>query len=129
MSPKEAEQLCLSLIEITDSHKVYELLKKYDLWDKKEIWSPYGDVEGNWSTINSHGATDYCLNEKIINSIDSTLTNECWLSGIDPKDQKNAPKNIIDAVHKYLGDPTSITNGSKKSHIFWEQLKFSAPLN
>jgi|TARA_Y100000294_G_C8560037_1_gene338713 hypothetical protein len=120
MSPKETEQLCLSLIETTDSHKVYELLKEYDLWDKKEIWRPYGDVEGNWSTINSHGATDYCLNEKIINSIDSTLTNECWLSGTDPKDQENAPKNILDAVHKYLGDP-SITDGSKKSHIFWSQ--------
>jgi len=118
MTPKETEQLCLSLINCTEGKEVLDLLKKYELWDKDELWRPYGDIEGNWTTINSHGSTDYCLNEKITNSIDALLANECWVRGIDPEDKEKTPKSVNDAVYRFLNDPAN-KDENKKSHIFW----------
>ena len=120
MTPEETEKLCISLIKATEGKEVYNLLKDYDLWSKDEIWRPYGDIEGNWSTINAHGATDYCLNEKITNSIDALLANECWISKLNPEDKEKTPKSVNDAVYKFLNDPEN-KDESKKSHIFWSQ--------
>ena len=88
MTPIETEKLCLSLINCNDGREVLNLLKEYNFWDKEELWRPYGDIEGKWSTINAHGATDYCLNEKITNSIDAVLANKCWEQGINPEDKE-----------------------------------------
>ena len=114
MTPKETEQLCLSLINCNDGREVLDLLKKNNLWDKEELWRPYGDVEGNWSTINSHGATDYCLNEKITNAIDAVLASKCWEQGINPEDKEKTPNSVNDAVYKFLSDPEN-TDENKQS--------------
>ena len=118
MNPAETEKLCLSLIDCNDGREVLNLLKEYNLWEKQELWRPYGDIEGNWSTINAHGATDYCLNEKITNSIDAVLANKCWEKGINPEDKEKTPNSVNDAVYKFLNDPEN-SDQSKLSHIFW----------
>ena len=120
MTPIETEKLCLSLINCNDGREVLNLLKEYNLWDKEELWRPYGDIEGNWSTINAHGATDYCLNEKITNSIDAVLANKCWEQGINPEDKEKTPNSVNDAVYKFLNDPEN-NDENKRSHIFWSQ--------
>ena len=119
MENKEVKNLCLEIINADHADNVFEILKKYNLWDDENIWRPYGDTEGNWSTINAHGANDYCLNEKIINSIDSMLMASAWSNSIDPESDE-APKSVSEAVSKFFGDP-EVDDDDKKSHIFWSQ--------
>jgi hypothetical protein len=81
---------------------VIDLLKKAGYWDKCEAWRFYGDYENNYNTIgNQQSRPDAALVEKLVNSVDARLMNECMLQGIDPE-SSTAPRSIRKAVALFL---------------------------
>jgi hypothetical protein len=102
-SNEEIKQLLLDLLNSDTEEDVIRILKQYDYWDHPSLWRFYGDKEGNFSTIgNQSNSPEAALVEKVVNSIDAVLMNECWLTGMSPSDG-SAPKSITQAVAKYFG--------------------------
>lgn len=105
MHNSESLKLCLEILKLTKGSEVKELLKKYNLWEKKEAWREYGDDSMSWSIVGGQGDANFSLNEKIVNGLDAVLMNKCWESGVNPKTEANrAPKNIKEAIHLYFKD-------------------------
>jgi hypothetical protein len=99
-SPKE---LCLELLQCDTEHDVIEALKSSGHWDKPSAWRIYGDNENSFSTIgNQQSKSDAALVEKLVNSVDARLTNECLCAGIHPE-SPSAPQTIIEAVGQFFG--------------------------
>jgi hypothetical protein len=98
MSEKQLKELCISLIKADTETEVIDLLKKAGCWDRREAWRFYGDYENNYSAIgNQASRPDAALVEKLVNSVDARLMNECLVRGIAPESQ-NAPQSIREAV-------------------------------
>lgn len=91
---------------------VIELLKESGFWKNDKAWRYYGDTEYNYSTIgNQQSRPEAALVEKIVNSIDARLMNECYAKGIDPEGER-APQTIRDAVANFFEEnPYSYTAG------------------
>ncbi len=105
MNNNEAHKLCSELLKITKGSEVKELLKKYNLWEKKEVWREYGDDSQSWSIVGGQGDAEFSLNEKIVNGLDAVLMNKCWESGINPKtDPEKTPQDIKEAIKLYFKD-------------------------
>jgi hypothetical protein len=103
-SNEDVKQLLLDLLNSDTEESVIEILKQYDYWEHPSLWRFYGDKEGNFSTIgNQSSSPEAAFVEKIVNSIDAVLMNECWLTGISPSD-RSAPQSITQAVSKYFGN-------------------------
>jgi len=105
MTNNEIKQMCLSLLYAEEEKEVIGILRDKGYWDKQEYWRYYGDKEDNFSTIgNQQSRPEAALVEKVVNSVDAILMNECWLSGISPEDDKG-PKSIHEAVALFfMGD-------------------------
>lgn len=102
MTNEETKEMCLSLLHADEENEVVEILEDKDFWDKPELWRNYGDKEDNFSTIgNQQSRPEAALVEKIVNSVDAILMNECWTQGIPPEDSR-APKSIHEAVALYF---------------------------
>jgi len=98
MTNDEAKRLALSLLRADTEEEVMEILEKQGYWDDWKVWRLFGDREGNYATIgNQASRPEAALTEKIVNSIDARLMNECLVRGIDPASSK-APKSIREAV-------------------------------
>lgn len=106
MTNEETKQMCLSILYKDEEGEVIKILQSKGYWDKPEFWRYYGDKEDNFSTIgNQQSRPEAALVEKIVNSVDAVLMNECWVRGISPEDAR-APKSIHEAVALYFaGDP------------------------
>lgn len=98
MTNEKLKQICLSLLHADTEEEVIKILRTEGYWDKSIFWRYYGDKEDNFSTVgNQQSRPEAALVEKIVNSVDALLMNECWQLGIPPDDQ-NAPKSIHNAV-------------------------------
>ena len=65
-------------------------------------WRLVGDRDGNFATIGSQQSRpEAALVEKIINSVDARLMNECLVRGIDPTSAA-APATIRQAVSQFF---------------------------
>ncbi len=101
MDNEQIKELCLSLIKADYEEAVIAILKKAGFWDNLTVWRYYGDTENNFSTIgNQQSKPDAALIEKIINSVDACLMNECFIQGINPEDLA-APQTIQQAVAQF----------------------------
>ncbi|MCY4262049.1 MAG: hypothetical protein OXC97_01825, partial [Candidatus Dadabacteria bacterium] len=99
---EENRKFLMELLRADDEDTVISILKSRNYWDKPEVWREYGDRSGNFSTIgNQQSRPEAALVEKIINSVDARLMNECLVKGIDPK-SSNAPSSIRHAVAKFF---------------------------
>ena len=88
-------------------------------------WESYGGRPNNVGTIDGQmREADNALMEKITNSIDAILMRRCYEEGIDPKDHKNAPKNVAEAVNKFFGGKDKLRE--KRSEFAKEWLRISA---
>lgn len=118
MNTEETKNLCLSLLHSDTEDKIINILKDKGFWDAPNLWRFYGDKEDNFSTIgNQQSRPEAALVEKVVNSVDAVLMNECWLQGISPEDP-SAPKNIFEAVSLYFGGNTK--KGDLLGHIgYW----------
>lgn len=105
MIPKENSQikeLCISLMRADTEKEIIRILENHNLWNNDNLWRWYDDNENNWSQINAQTANaDQAIVEKIINSIDARLINQCRCMEVDPEGG-NAPKSIQEAVSKYF---------------------------
>lgn len=90
--------LALSLLKADSEEEVIKLLKDAGYWDDANAWRLLGDKEGNFSTVgNQQARPEAALVEKIVNSVDARLLNECLVRGIDPESAK-APNSIRHAI-------------------------------
>lgn len=103
MTNEDAKKLCLELIHADTEDEVVSILQRHGLWDDPALWRYYGDVELNWDRAgNQQARTDFAINEKLVNTIDSRLMLECMLAGISPEDAANAPKTMREAVNRFI---------------------------
>jgi len=102
MKPEDAKKLCLELIHADTEDEVIKILKDRGLWDDPGYWRYYGDDELNWNRAgNQQARSDFAVNEKLVNTIDSRLMLECMLAGINPED-KAAPQTMREAVNRFI---------------------------
>ena len=107
---QENKVLCNNLMRANSEKEIIALLKTYGYWNDQNAWRYYGDRASNFNTIgNQQSRPDAALVEKLVNSVDARLINECLLRGIDPESNK-APKSIREAVALFFD------NGSKSSN-------------
>jgi len=98
------KNLCMNLLQAEREDGVIELLKEVNLWDSPQTWRYYGDREMNWSSAgNQSSDSEFALVEKLINSIDAKLMNECLIRGIG-LESKEAPQSITEAVARFFDD-------------------------
>lgn len=98
MNNEKLRKICFSLILADSEDEVIKILSDEGYWHNSDFWRYYGDKEDNFSTVgNQQSRPEAALVEKIVNSVDAILMNECWQQGISPDDQ-NAPKSIHKAV-------------------------------
>ena len=99
MTPKE---LCLALINVNLEEQVSKIILNDEILNDETSWTPYGSIENNVGTIfNQSSAPVAALTEKIINSIDAILLNECKKRGIEP-DGAKAPRTMQNAVEQFF---------------------------
>src|SRR5680860_1715558 len=102
MIEHDAKELCLKLMQADSENDVITLLKNAGYWDEPKVWRFYGDYENNFSTIgNQQSRSDAALVEKLVNSVDARLMNECLAKGTKPEDG-NAPQGIREAVARFF---------------------------
>ena len=98
----ETKELCLNLLQADSETEVISILQKAGYWDDPKVWRLIGDREGNYSTIgNQQNKSEAALTEKVINSIDARLMNECLIRGVHPE-SKQAPQSIREAVARFF---------------------------
>lgn len=106
MNADKARELCLKLMQIDSEEEVVDALRAQDLWDNPRLWRFYGDVESNYSNVgNQQSRPDAALVEKVVNSIDARLMNECLEQGLDPEgsEAEGTPQSIREAVGRFFG--------------------------
>lgn len=98
----EPRALCSALIRADTETEVIDVLRQAGYWDRRELWRHYGDVENNWGQSgNQQSLAEAALAEKVVNSVDARLINECRIRGIDPK-SRMAPNSIRAAVAQFF---------------------------
>ena len=103
MTNGQIRDLCMALLHAETEAEVIEVLKKAGYWDNSAAWRYYGDVENNWGQSgNQQSLAEAALAEKLVNSVDARLINECLVRGIDPKDSAKAPRSITQAVARFF---------------------------
>jgi hypothetical protein len=102
MNDAQVKALALSLMKADSEEEVIAILKEAGFWDDPKLWRFYGDYENNYNTIgNQQGRPDAALVEKLVNSVDARLMNECFERGINPEGPE-APMSIRDAVARFF---------------------------
>jgi len=116
----DAKELFFEILKCDTSNDVFEILKKYDLWDLKH-WRKYGDsVNSSGTVLNQQSESEKALLEKVTNSIDAVLTSECLSRGVDPKNKSEAPNSMNEAVSKYFTDKTDDNYELNSDIAEWE---------
>lgn len=111
MDNESLKDLCLSLMKVDTEVDVINLLEQAGLWDNPGVWRYYGDRETNFNIIgNQQSKPDAALVEKIVNSVDACLINECLVRGIDPQGP-SAPQSIQQAVKLFFKDESDSGTG------------------
>lgn len=102
MTKDESKLLCEALLNADDEDSVINLLGQAGYWGRDELWRHYGDVENNWGQGgNQQSLAEAALAEKIVNSVDARLINECRMRGIEPTSAE-APATIRVAVAQFF---------------------------
>src|ERR1700730_12619151 len=102
MNNGQIRDLWDSFLHAETEDEVIELLKKAHYWEDPKLWRYYGDAENNWGQGgNQQSLAEAALVEKIVNSVDARLINECLERNIDPK-SPDAPKSIREAVSRFF---------------------------
>jgi len=102
MTNEDTKQLCLDLLRVDSENDAIDLLGLYGLWNPPSYWRYFGDKEDNYAAIgNQQSRPEAALVEKIVNSVDARLMNECQIRGITPS-SPDAPQTIPIAVSKFF---------------------------
>jgi len=102
MNNSEIKRLCLSLMKAETEEGVITILTDAGYWENDSAWRYYGDRQTNYNTIgNQQSRPDAALVEKLVNSVDAVLMNECLVRGIDLEDPE-VPQTIREAVARFF---------------------------
>ena len=119
----ESRTLCRALLDADTEAQVIEILRDAGYWDRNELWRHYGDVENNWGQSgNQQSLAEAALAEKIVNSVDALLINECRVRRIDPK-SSTAPNSIRVAVAQYFEGATGENLATQGYIEHWSNAK------
>lgn len=119
MNETESKELCLSLMRADAEDEVVAILSQAGYWDMQAYWRYYGDRETNYNSAgNQQAKPDSALIEKIINSVDARLTNECLVKGIDPAGNA-APQSIRAAVAQFFEEATTADKPHAGQMKYW----------
>jgi len=112
MDDSALREFCISLIEADTEDEVITLLGDVGYWENRPVWRYYGDYENNYNVIgNQQSRPDAALVEKLVNSVDARLMNECLVRGIYPTSE-SAPHSIREGVAQFFEkNPASPTAG------------------
>lgn len=98
MKNDEIKVFALNLLNANSEEEVIRILKDAGYWDNPLAWRLCGDHDGNFATVgNQQARPEGALVEKIVNSVDARLLNECLVRGIDPESEE-APRSIRHAI-------------------------------
>lgn len=112
-------ELAIALVKAENEETVIQILKDNNYWDNYNLWRPYGDFSNNIGIIGAQqDSPDTAFVEKIINSIDATLTCECLKRGINPTSPE-APQSMDEALEKFYGIRGGLAalDSSKRSEL------------
>ena len=102
MTNGEKKDLCLKLLYADTEDEIVHNLEEHGYWNDLNAWRLYGDRNGNFATIgNQQSRPEAALVEKIVNSVDARLMNECLSQKIDPI-SAIAPQSIREAVAAFF---------------------------
>lgn len=98
MKNDEIKDFAQALLHADSEEEVIAILRKVGYWDNPSVWRLCGDHDGNFATVgNQQARPEGALVEKIVNSVDARLLNECLVRGIDPESE-GAPRSIRHAI-------------------------------
>ena len=122
MNDNQVQKLALALMHADSEGEVIQILTKHGFWSEPNAWRLCGDIDGNFATVgNQQARPEAALVEKIVNSVDARLLNECLVQGIDPESLE-APRSIRHAI-SVLFDGKSIASDSEGTIADWSQKK------
>src|SRR5262245_11646228 len=121
MNNDQLKDLCLKLMKTDSEDEIVKILEDYGYWENPINWRYYGDKENNYSAAGDQAdEAEAAMVEKITNSRDAILMNECMVRGIDPKGD-DAPGGVREAVAEFFEeDPRNELAGQVKE---WSNTK------
>jgi hypothetical protein len=123
MTNTEVQDLCMALMRADTEDKVIDLLKNAGFWEESAAWRFFGDYENNYNTIgNQQSRSDAALIEKLVNSVDARLMNECMVRGVDPEGS-HAPQSVRDAVAEFFEEPHRAKSETAGRISHWSDAK------
>jgi hypothetical protein len=123
MNDAQLKALCLALMKADSEDEVIGLLRDAGFWDMQAYWRYYGDYENNYNTAgNQQARPDPALVEKLINSVDARLMNECLSRGIDPAGNA-APASIREAIATFFEDGATADKPHAGQIKYWANEK------
>ncbi len=118
MTNEDVRLLCMSLIDAETDREVFELLAKTGYWEDPIAWRPVGDNENNKGIIgNQQEDAISALVEKLTNSIDAVLINQCLEAGIDPR-SPDAPQTMREAISRFFS--SAAFDGEDVGPRYWD---------
>jgi len=101
---KKDSELAISLLNCETEKEVELVLREAELLNES-FWRPLGDSPTNYSIAGNQQASPVAsLVEKLVNSLDAVLIDECRRQGIDPRSGQ-APKNMRKAIERFYNIP------------------------
>lgn len=92
----------MQLMKTDLEDEIVEILQKAGYWDNPNCWRYYGDKENNYSAAgNQADEAEAAMVEKITNSRDAILMNECLIRNIDATSD-DAPAGVREAVAEFF---------------------------
>lgn len=106
----DPKAVCLELLHAESEADVIEILRKQEYWEDEKVWRDFGDNDNNYSTAGAQQSDPVAaLVEKLVNSADARLTNECMMLGIDPESDA-APGSVREAVGQFIEKAQNTSN-------------------
>ncbi len=102
MTRLQGQALAMQLLRANTEIEVIEALTAAGYWTNPAAWRLCDDNDGNFSTVgNQQARPEAALVEKVVNSVDARLLNECLTKGVDPESDR-APRSIKHAISVLL---------------------------
>ena len=102
---KEVKNLFFEIFKANGDREVAAILEKLksSVLGPHASWGPFGDKINNFSIISNQQRDSVGpLGELVVNSVDGCNMKECKKRGIDPRDEKKAPRSPEEAVDSFF---------------------------
>jgi hypothetical protein len=122
MRNDDIRELTLALLRAEKADDVIKILDEASFWQDLSCWRLYGERDNNYATIgNQQSRPEAALAEKVINSIDARLLDECLKRDINPMSAA-APSTMKAAVSLFF-EGRELTGDRGGMMQDWDQTK------